>query len=299
MPAQCETSPALARVRLPQRPAWLEALVGDATFEPVACDAATGVEIAERGRVAILRASLPVRALDDAAMRAAVGDLYAAIASTLRARALFPWRYWNYLPEIGRTASIGANRYQVFNAGRCDGLRTGYGEVFSDAAPAASAVGHADASLVVDLLAGPAPGVAVDNPRQIPPLRYSQRWGPLPPCFARATLLPAPLPGERERCLLISGTASIVGEDTRHAGDVAAQIHETCANLVALVGALGALRFRELRLYVARERDADRIAAAFAAAFPRLERLEVAVADLCRPELLLEAEGVVILGAGS
>jgi chorismate lyase/3-hydroxybenzoate synthase len=277
-------------------PAWLAALAGDTPFAGVPCGAAQSVEIAESAEIAILRTSAPVRDLDDAALRAAVCDLYAAIARVLEARALSPWRFWNYLPQIGKPATIGANRYQVFNAGRCDALRNGFGEAFPAQAPAASAVGHAGASLVVDLLAGRAPGVAVENPRQTSPMRYSQRWGPLPPYFSRATLLPTPLPGDDERCALISGTASIVGEDTQHAGELAPQIGETIANLASLAHELGGARFRELRIYVAREKDAGAVAAAFTAAYPQLERLEVAAADLCRAELLLEAEGVATLG---
>jgi hypothetical protein len=291
-PAQEPKLPAIEQVRLPQRPAWLAALLGDAAFDAVA----EHVEIAAISDLAILRASIPARDLDDAALRAAVGDLYAVIARVLQARALLPWRFWNYLPEIGRPATIGANRYQVFNAGRCDGVHAGFGEAFPASAPAASAVGHAGASLIVDALAGRAPGSAIENPRQVSPIRYSQRWGPLPPCFSRATLLPAPLPGEDQRCALISGTASIVGEDTVHAGDLVGQIEETIANLTALARELGGARFRELRVYVAREGDAGAVAAAFAAAWPRLERLEVAAADLCRAELLLEVEGVAALG---
>lgn len=290
--AQEPKLPAIEQVRLPQRPAWLASLLGDAALEAVA----EHVELATAWDLAMLRAAVPVRDLDDAALRAAVSDVYMAIARVLEARALYAWRFWNYLPEIGRPATIGANRYQVFNAGRCDGVRAGFGEAFPASAPAASAVGHAGASLVVDLLAGRAPGIAIENPRQISPIRYSQRWGPLPPCFSRATLLPAPLPGDDERCALISGTASIVGEDTMHAGDLARQIEETIANLAALVRELGGAQFRELRVYVAREADAAAVAAAFAATYPRLERLEVAVADLCRAELLLEAEGVAALG---
>ena len=285
--------PAIAQVRLPQPPAWLATLAGSATFERTA----QGLEIAESAELAILRASLPARSLDDEALRAAVRDLYVAIADALQRRALFPWRFWNYLPEIGRAATIGANRYQVFNAGRCDGMRAGFGEALPAPAPAASAVGHAADSLVVELLAGRAPGVAVENPRQISPLRYSRRWGPLPPYFSRAMTVPAALPGDPAPCALISGTASIVGEDTWYPGALAPQIRETIANLAALAHAIGDARFRELRLYVARDEDTAEVAAAFAAAYPRLERLEVAVADLCRPELRLEAEGVATLGA--
>lgn len=56
-------------------------------------------------------------------------------------------------------------------------------------------------------------------------------------------------------------------------------------------------RFRELRRYVVRHCDVDAITRAFTGRFPGLERLEIAMADLCRDELLLEAEGVAALDA--
>lgn len=296
MPARQPKLPAICQVTLPQRPAWFAALASDLAAERIACGAERSLAIAESPHVAMLRAAVRVRDLDDTALRAAVRDLYTAIAHVLEARALFPWRFWNYLPEIGRPATIGANRYQVFNAGRSDGVLAGFGAALPARIPAATAVGHTGESLVVDLLAGRAPGTAIENPRQISPLAYSQRWGPLPPCFSRAIVLPAALPGEDARCALVSGTASIVGEDTCHPGDLEPQIRETLANLAALASRLDAVQFRELRVYVARARDTGAVTAAFAAAFPRAERLEVAVADLCRAELLLETEGLATLG---
>ena len=46
-----------------------------------------------------------------------------------------------------------------------------------------------------------APGVAIENPRQTPSYHYSRRYGPRPPCFARAT---------RFGSLLFIGTPEIV-----------------------------------------------------------------------------------------
>ena len=45
--------------------------------------------------------------------------------------------------------------------------------------------------LMIDALSAASPGIAVENPRQIPSYRYARRYGPRPPCFARATLLSA------------------------------------------------------------------------------------------------------------
>ena len=306
-------TPAVLRVQLPRRPAWLEALSADLCAEPVPSGNRHSLEIAEAPGFAILRAVVPAADLGDDALRLAVREAYTRIGGLLRERALFPWRFWNYVPEIRKPATLGANRYQVFNAGRCEGYRDWFGEALPGRVPAASAVGHTEPSLVIDLLAGRAPGVAVENPRQVPAYRYSQRWGSLPPCFSRAMALPVPFPEQRERCALVSGTSSVVGENSRHPHDVHAQIRETCANLATLSAVLsdGAMRdsgeaaeskaalsrFRELRLYVVRDCDVDAVAMAFTSRFPGLERLEIAVADLCRDELLLEVEGVAALDA--
>lgn len=307
-------APALVRVQLPERPAWLEALSADLCAEPVPWGERHSLEIAEAPGFAILRAVVVAAAdLDDDALRMAVREAYTRIGRLLREHALFPWRFWNYVPEIRKPATIGANRYQVFNAGRCEGYRDWFGQALPGRVPAASAVGHTKPSLVIDLLAGRAPGVAVENPRQVPAYRYSQRWGALPPCFSRAMALPVPLPEQRERCALVSGTSSVVGEDSRHPHELHAQIRETCTNLATLSAVASGgntrdsgvstepeaalSRFRELRVYVVRDCDVDGVATAFASRFPRLERLEIAVADLCRDELLLEAEGVVVLDA--
>jgi hypothetical protein len=299
------------RVQLPQRPAWLEALSTDLCVQPVPWGDQHSLEIAEAPAFAILRAVVPAADLGDDAFRVAVREVYTRIGRLLRERALFPWRFWNYVPEIRKPATIGANRYQVFNAGRCEGYRDWFGEALPGRVPAASAVGHTEPSLVIDLLAGRAPGVGVENPRQVPAYRYSQRWGPFPPCFSRAMTLPVPLLEQKERYALVSGTSSVVGENSRHPHKVHAQIRETCTNLATLSAVLAGentrnsgepaaseaalSRFRELRLYVVRDCDVDAVATAFCSRFPAIERLEIAVADLCRDELLLEAEGVAVL----
>lgn len=306
-------APAVVRVELPQRPAWLDALSAALRAEPLPSRDRYSLELAEAPGFAILRAVVPAADLGDDALRLAVRAAYARIGRLLRERALFPWRFWNYVPEIRKPATIVSSRYQVFNAGRCEGYRDWFGEALPDRVPAASAVGHSGTSLVIDLLAGRAPGLGVENPRQVPAYRYSQRFGPLPPCFARAMVLPVPLPEQTERWALVSGTSSVVGESSRHPYDVDAQIRETCTNLATLSAVFSGAntrdggesteseaalsRFRELRVYVVRDGDVAAVATEFTRRFRGLERLEIAVTDLCRDELLLEAEGVAVLDA--
>src|SRR5262249_47691686 len=124
----------------------------------------------------------------------------------------------------------------------------------------------------------------------------SPRYGPMPPCFSRATI--ASVNGRRR--LLVGGTASIVGEDSAHGDDVHAQLEETLRNLEALIEAAtgraesgnALTRFLDLRVYCARAGDAATIHNVLTARCPRAERIELAIARVCRPELLVEIEGV-------
>ena len=137
----------------------------------------------------------------------------------------------------------------------------------------------------------------VENPRQIPAWRYSSRFGPRPPCFARATI--AELDGAH--VLLIGGTASIVGETSVHEDDVRRQTAESLRNLAALVetaegpsGDAGRTldRLESVRVYVRRPEDAAVVAEMVAALGPDVE---LVIADICRPELLVEIEAVLPL----
>ena len=154
----------------------------------------------------------------------------------------------------------GLDRYMVFNAGRHDAYRRSARR----ACGTASAVGIKGSDLSIHCLALEEPGTPVENPRQTPAWQYSARYGPLPPCFSRATIVD--LAGRRT--LLIGGTASVVGEDSRHAGQFDAQLEETLLNLEALIrsgdgiadGGAALHRLVDLRVYVTSAAQAERVA---------------------------------------
>ena len=264
------------------------------------------------GDLLFLRIDVPRAAgLDDDAFRSAVARAYLTLAETLQGHDLRPLRIWNYVPAIRRPSGSGFSRYEVFNEGRKDGYVQWYGEADRSGRVVSSGVGHRGEDLVLHVLACGREALPIENPRQRPAYRYSARYGPAAPCFSRAARLDGGLPGlcEGQSVGLVAGTASIVGEDSRHAGDLDAQVTETCLNL-ATVGARVAgsaapqtpgddasrevlARYRELRVYLAREADVDRIESAIQGWLPGLTRLDVALADLCRPELLVEAEGIL------
>src|SRR5690606_1613171 len=132
-------------------------------------------------------------------------------------------RIWNYLDAI--TVGEGdLERYRQFCVGRARGL----GSFDVDRLPAATAIGCRDGRRVLQVywLASHAAGTPLENPRQVAAYRYPRQYGPQAPSFARAMLPPA----GSDLPLLLSGTASVVGHETRHADDLAAQLAETFAN---------------------------------------------------------------------
>jgi hypothetical protein len=242
--------------------------------------------------------------LDPKAFEACTREAYSSIAAQLRDRvARHPVRFWNYIPDIHRPCGEALDRYMCFNAGRFAACSDWLGgpDTFDRLLATGSGVGHGGEDLVIHALASATPGVAVENPRQIPAYKYSRRFGPRPPCFARATVL-RDAEGRRAPLLLVGGTASIRGEESVHVDDLRGQTLETFENLASLVrsAAPGVAQpldaFRDLRVYHFRDADRDAIAELVASAFPRHTRVEYARADLCRPELSVEIEGVAKLG---
>ncbi|QWP77300.1 pteridine-dependent deoxygenase [Lysobacter sp. K5869] len=203
-------------------------------------------------------------------------------------------RIWNYLDGI--TLGHGdEERYRVFCVGRADGL----GEFPTARLPAATAIGRVDGArrLQVYWLASRTPGAPLENPRQVSAYRYPRRYGPQSPSFARAMLppLPAQMP------LLLSGTAAVVGHESRHADSVLAQLEETLANFDSLLGAARQQRpglptafgpGSRLKVYVRDLPDLPIVAAELDRRYgDRVPRVLLHAA-VCRHELLVEIDGV-------
>lgn len=217
----------------------------------------------------------------------------------------FPVRLWNFIPQIHAPQGHGLDRYMVFNAGRYTAYLSYYQDARSaeQVMPTATGVGHDGQDLMVHMLAHRHAGKPVENPRQVSAYHYSQRYGPKPPCFARATIVA----GGHGQKILVGGTASVVGEDSRHEHDVVAQAHETFTNLAELIRAADntpdtpatrinaparLARFTELRVYFARAADEATLKVLLRENFPQVLEIEWCRADLCRAELLVEIEGV-------
>lgn len=241
-----------------------------------------------------------------AGFQRAVTDAYRAIFTQLAAHpGLRAVRLWAFLPGIHVDLGGGLDRYMAFNLGRHEAFAAHFGApAFQRGAiPTASAVGVPGATFHLHCLAVDEVGTAIENPRQVPAYRYSQRFGPRPPSFARATLLTA---SAAQPLLLVGGTASITGEDSHHTGDVAAQMRETLLNLASVIAASedrripatdadvdGLLaRYHDLRVYYPRPADRAVLAAMLTPRVSRHCHIDLVPATLCRAELLVEIEGV-------
>ena len=207
-------------------------------------------------------------------------------------------RTWNYLADITQGEGD-AERYRRFCVGRARGIRAAAGEIRPGTLPAATAIGRTDGvrSLQVYWLSAREPGTPLENPRQVSAYRYPRQYGPQPPSFARAMLPPrgSAMP------LFLSGTAAVVGHETRHAESIAGQLDETLANFDSL---LATARIQcpdlsphfnadsRLKVYV---RDPDEIAVVERLLVERLGPevpFIVLHAAICRRDLRMEIDGV-------
>jgi chorismate lyase/3-hydroxybenzoate synthase len=229
------------------------------------------------------------------ALHTATSEAYREIFATLDELA-YPHllRVWNYLPQIN-VDTHGMERYRQFNSARLSALVASGRDVTGNV-PAACALGSVNGSpLVIYFLASRAAPTAIENPRQVSAYEYPPQYGPKP-AFSRASVLRK----ASGSILFISGTASIVGHQTMHAGDVAAQTRETLVNIEALLGEAnrvsGAPRFGletlAYKVYVRNSADLPLIQSQLHTALGREAQVVYLQADICRQDLLVEIEAI-------
>jgi enamine deaminase RidA (YjgF/YER057c/UK114 family) len=232
------------------------------------------------------------------ALETVTAQIYGEICATLDAEG-YPHlvRIWNYLPDINRDCE-GTERYRLFNAARQHGLNA-FGRALAGSVPAASALGAPSGSpVVVYFLAARTAPVFVENPRQVSAYHYPRRYGTRRPVFSRAALLTQ----ADRRTLFMSGTASIVGHESLHAGDCEAQTRETLANIAALLEEVNRVAggsefdFGNLayKVYVRRANDLPVVQSVLASALGVAAQSIYLQADICRQELLVEIEATGI-----
>ena len=187
------------------------------------------------------------------------------------------WYVWNLLPQI--------DRYGEFNEGRARAYARH--AIAAPGFPAATVVGTTDNVYTIYALAGARPGQFMENPRQVSAFNYPVCYSRQVPQFARAVRVD----WGHERRLLLSGTASIVGHASQHVNDLATQTAEIFNNISAMTDTIGPCQPLSLNAYVRGAPDAPVV-------LEQIQRMApgatwcIRQAEMCRPELLVEINGV-------
>lgn len=218
-------------------------------------------------------------------------------------------RQWNFIGEILKMKE-GFQNYQVFNE-----VRSEYYNKFRTVSgyPAATGVGMKHGGVFLDFCALKADETiklkAVNNPGQVNAYDYGQQvlkgmansTSALkhPPQFERGLLLA----NRTSNSLFVSGTASIIGQETIGKGDVEEQALVTIENIrnVAdlkrirhLTGKddIGPGKFSLLRVYIKKQEDFKTVKNICNDHFPGSPVIFIE-ADICRDDLLTEIEAEV------
>ncbi len=224
-------------------------------------------------------------------------DVYTHILRLVREEG-YPYllRIWNYLSDINAPEGD-VERYRRFCVGRYQAFAE-RDRGFEKTLAAGSGVGTRTPGMSVYFVAAREAGTPVDNPRQVNAYDYPSQYGPRSPLFSRAMVKHW---GGARAQLFLSGTASIVGHETVHIGDVRAQLAETLRNIGALLehatGA-AAVKFHTrstqaiLKVYIRHAEDFPLVRQWLQRELAEQLPIIYLHADLCRRELLVEIEGI-------
>lgn len=215
-------------------------------------------------------------------------------------------RQWNYIGNIVSYRN-GKQNYQEFNDarsayyGRC-GWKNGY--------PAATGIGTSCEGIIVGGIAfkrADNSGIyPIDNPLQVAAHIYSKKVlidndenaVKSTPKFERAKLIE----NERGACCFVSGTAAIRGESSMENSSAKLQTIMTIENIEHLVSKENLvkygckpydLRYVQLQVYIKNAEDYEEVREVVDKAYPGIPAVYT-IADVCRSELLVEIEGILI-----
>lgn len=215
-------------------------------------------------------------------------------------------RQWNYIGNIVNYRH-GKQNYQEFNDARTIYYNKG---VWSNGYPAATGIGASFEGVVVGCIAFKnrhrKAVYPIDNPLQVAAHIYSKdvlidnaaNAVKSTPKFERAKLIET----AQGVCCFVSGTAAIRGEQSVDACSVGEQTIRTIENIECLVSKQNLLRsgcraydlkYAKLHIFVKHAEDFESVRTEVSKAYPQVA-VTYSVADVCRSELLVEIEGILI-----
>ena len=217
-------------------------------------------------------------------------------------------RQWNYIGNIVACRN-GKQNYQEFNDARSNYYARGS---WANGYPAATGIGVSSEGIIVGGIAfrkteHSSSGIhPIDNPLQVAAHVYSRKVlidddvnaVKSTPKFERAKLIET----ARGACCFVSGTAAIRGEESVDASSVAMQTRKTIENIEYLVSPENLVRYGcspydlkyvKLHVFIKHAEDYAAVRAVVEESYPQVPAIYT-VADVCRGELLVEIEGILI-----
>ncbi len=219
-------------------------------------------------------------------------------------------RTWLYVNQI-TSGESGHQRYHELNRARTDfyhGIRFGAkqrtGMSPMNVYPASTGIGTRGKQITMSCMALDSKRrdvflMPLENPRQTPAYNYQSAYSPQTPKFSRAM---AVVQGDFISTL-VSGTASIVDSKSCFPGDIRRQTEQALDNIERLIapenfarqglqGAGATLKdIAKLRVYVKHQGDYEACREICERRLPRAPAIYL-LADICRPDLLMEVEAV-------
>jgi enamine deaminase RidA (YjgF/YER057c/UK114 family) len=219
-------------------------------------------------------------------------------------------RQWNYIEQITLSTQqnhCASQHYQIFND-----IRSKYYQQssFRNGFPAATGIGMDFGGIIIDIIAAKFGNeksvVPIKSPVQLDAYSYTKEvlaennymkdFCRTTPKFERAKLIIT----AGNKCIFISGTAAIVGQASIIHDSVEHQTEMTILNILSLISkdnlqkhgiaTIEKARINYLRVYVKYAKDIQQVRSVCMKHFPQLP-VSFVVADICRPELLVEIEG--------
>lgn len=227
-------------------------------------------------------------------------NIFKGIKKLLHSNGMEPsdiYRQWNYIQGI-TILNDGSQNYQEFNDARSIFYNSSN---WSNGYPAATGIGADAGGVMVEINAVKNfnTNKPIDNPLQIAAHNYSQEvldgktieevGCKTTPKFERARLL--------GNTIFISGTAAIKGEQSINSHNATEQTAETMEIMDKLVSKENiptennGSHYTLLRIYVKHKEDIEAVKNFMDTHYPAPAK-HYLIADVCRPELLVEIEGI-------
>lgn len=267
--------------------------LGNLTVETIAPDPGKtervgSVSLQRVGGLAVVHLSRPLSSTE---ISETTRSIYHELFSALDGFHLY--RLWNYVPHINRGEGD-REVYRQFCLGRSQAYEANYGDRSEQRMAAGTCVGCDGRHIAVIAVAGSAIPEHHENPHQTPAYQYPREYGPRSPSFARASTATF----DDTRLRYISGTAAVVGHQSKGGDNFDEQFRITADNIDTVVAATlatapGSPATTEAsgKVYLRHAESYPRARECIESRFPDWSKNVIYLrSDLCRKELLLEVE---------